>query len=49
MAGAGFLTHVTCRLTANNRDQLWNPTLGNQVRAAFTFVDLIEAGMITVE
>ena len=27
---------VTCRLTAKNRDQLRNPTLGNRVRAAFT-------------
>ena len=27
------MTHVTCRLTANNRDQLRNPTLGNRVRA----------------
>ena len=23
------LTHITCRLSAKNRDQLWNPTLGN--------------------
>jgi len=22
------MTHVTCRLAAKNRDQLWNPTLG---------------------
>jgi len=29
------MTHVTCRLTANNRDQLRNPTLGNRVWAAF--------------
>jgi len=28
---AGFMTHITCRLTAKNRDQLWNPTLGNRV------------------
>ena len=28
---AGFMTHVTCRLTAKNRDQLQNPTLGNRV------------------
>jgi len=28
---AGFMTHVTCRLTAKNRDQLRNPTLGNRV------------------
>ena len=34
---AGFMTHVTYRLTAMNRDQLRNPTLGNRVRAAFTF------------
>ena len=25
------MTHVICRLTANNRDQLRNPTLGNRV------------------
>jgi len=25
------MTHVTCRLTAKSRDQLWNPTLGNPV------------------
>ena len=34
---AEFMTHVTCRLTAKNRDQLRNPTLGNRVRATFTF------------
>jgi len=28
---AGFMTHVTCRLTAKNRNQLRNPTLGNRV------------------
>ena len=32
-----FMTHVTCRLTAKNRDQLRNPTLGNWVWATFTF------------
>jgi len=31
------MTHVTCRLTAKNRDQLWNPALGNRVWATFTF------------
>ena len=31
------MTHVTCRLTAKNRDQLRNPALGNRVWAAFTF------------
>ena len=29
------MTHVTCRLTAKNRDQLQNPTLGNRVWATF--------------
>jgi len=31
------MTHVTCRLTAKNRDQLQNPTLVNRVWATFTF------------
>jgi len=31
------MTHVTCRLTAKNRDQLRNPTLGNRVQATFAF------------
>jgi len=31
------MTHITCRLTVKNRDQLRNPTLGNRVWAAFTF------------
>ena len=31
------MTHVTCRLTAKNRDQLRNPTLGNRVWSSFTF------------
>ena len=33
----GFMTYITCRLTAKNRDQLRNPTLGNRVWATFTF------------
>jgi len=37
MNNAGFMTHVTCRLTAKNRDQLRNPTLGNRVWATVTF------------
>jgi len=32
------MTHVTCRLTVQNRDQLRNPTLGNRVWATFTFL-----------
>jgi len=31
------MTHVTCRLTAKNRDQLRNPTLGNRVWATFIY------------
>jgi len=31
------MTHITCRLTAKNWDQLRNPTLGNRVWATFTF------------
>ena len=29
------MTHATCMLTAKNRDQLRNPTLGNRVWATF--------------
>ena len=35
------MTHVTCRLTAKNRDQLRNPTLGSRVWATFTFFILL--------
>ena len=31
------MTHVTCRLTAKNQNQLRNHTLGSQVWANFTF------------
>ena len=31
------MTHVTCRLSAKNRDQLRNRTLGNRVWATFYF------------
>ena len=37
---AGFTTHVTCRLTAKNRDQLRNTKLDNRVWATFTFLCL---------
>ena len=37
----GFImTHITCRLTAKNRDKLRYPTLGNRVWATFTFLQL---------
>ena len=32
-----FMTHVNCRLTAKNQDQLQNATLSNRVWASFTF------------
>ena len=35
------MTHVTCRLTAKNRDQLRNPTLCCWVWATFTFFTTI--------
>ena len=35
------MTHVTRRLTAKNRDQLRNRTLGSRVRATFTFFNAI--------
>jgi len=31
------MTHVTCRLTAENRDRLRNPTLISRVWTTFTF------------
>jgi len=36
------MTHVTCRLTAENQDQLWNPILGNRVWA--TILATFEGG-----
>ena len=32
---AGFMTHITCRLTAKNWDQLRNPTFRNRIWATF--------------
>ena len=32
------MTHVACRLTAKDRDQLRDPTLGYRVRASVTFL-----------
>ena len=34
------MTHITCGLTAKNRDQLQNPTLGDRVWAAFSFMHI---------
>ena len=35
------MTHVTCRLTTKNRDQLRNPTFGNRVLATFFTSDYL--------
>ena len=32
------MTHITCRLTAKNRNQLLNPTLGDRVWATFFYL-----------
>ena len=37
------MTHITCRLTAKNRDQLRNPTLSDRVWATFTFFVLFRS------
>jgi len=48
------MTHATCRLTAKNRDQLRNPTLGIRVWAIFTFypltiIDTIRYILLTIQ
>jgi len=44
------MTHVTCRLTAKNRDQLRDPTLGNyRLWATFTFLVTLNLGGTFVE
>ena len=40
------MTRVTCRLTAKNRDQLRNPTLGNRVWASFIFLLICRYGAL---
>jgi len=44
----GFLTHVTCRLTAKNRYQLRNPTLGVRVWATFLHFVCMRACVVFV-
>ena len=44
----GFMIHVTCRLTAKNRDQLRNPTLGSRVWATFTFLSVSVYARISI-
>ena len=44
-SNAGFMTHVTCRLTAKNRDQLRNPTLGMGYLYLFNLRDIIVSDM----
>jgi len=41
------MTHVTCRLTTKNRDQLRNPMLGNRVWATFTFLTQLEKSTVS--
>ena len=43
----GFMTHLTRMLTAKNRDQLRNPTLGI-VRVLATFKDLLNRELPSV-
>jgi len=40
------MTRVTCRLTAKNRDQLRNPTLGSRVWATFTITRSVSKQLI---
>ena len=40
------MIHITCRLTAKNRDQLQKPTLGNRVWATFTFTSSDVSGYV---
>jgi len=35
------MTHITCRLTAKNRDRLRNPTLGNRVGLPLPFLRVV--------
>jgi len=42
------MTHVICRLTDKNRDQLRNPTLGNRVWAASTFFTHTHTGTLSI-
>jgi len=40
---AAYMTLVTCRMTAMNRDQLRNPTLGSRVWATFVVFVTVKA------
>jgi len=41
------MTHITCRLTAKNRDQLRNPTLGSRVWATFTYLYCLGSAVLS--
>ena len=43
------MIHATCRLTAKNWDQLWNPTLGNRVWATFSVASHYEKSSVAWE
>jgi len=42
------MTRTTCKLTSKNRDQLWNPILGNRLWATFLIIIIIIAMTIFV-
>ena len=42
------MTRTTCKLTSKNRDQLWNPILGNRLCATFLIIIIIIAMTIFV-
>ena len=42
------MTHVTCRLTTKNRDQLRNPTLSSRVWASFTFFTVVYVSCVWI-
>jgi len=43
------MTHITCRLTAENRDQLRNPTLGNRVWATLNFLAYVSVSLSAMQ
>ena len=42
------MTRTTCKLTSKNRDQLWNPILGNRLWATYLIIIIIIAMTIFV-
>ena len=46
-SNGSLLPDVTCRLSAKNRDQLWNPMLGSRVLATFTIFEQMALNRFT--